>query len=145
MGEGDVDATYPLWKKSGGYPFVGGMVVVSRRARRTFFATTLVFFAVGLAETAMRLRAPARAAAEAMLGWCAVVATHKHARGKNGYSYAGERGKLEVVSGHQASQVGARYLRSRVTIFLTALHTDTAIFKPNLETFDPQQNRIPVI
>ena len=113
MGEGDVDATYPLWKKSGGYPFVGEMVVVSRRARRTFFATTLVFFAVGLAETAIRLRAPARAAAEAMLGWCAVVATHEHARGKNGYSYAGERGKLEVVSGHQASQVGARYLRSR--------------------------------
>ena len=59
---------------------------MSRRARRTFFATTLVFFAVGLAETAMRLRAPARAAAEAMLGWCAVVATHEHARGKNGYS-----------------------------------------------------------
>lgn len=86
---------------------------MSRRARRTFFATTLVFFAVGLAETAMRLRAPARAAAEAMLGWCAVVATHEHARGKNGYFYAGERGKLEVVSGHQASQVGARYLRSR--------------------------------
>ena len=29
--------------------------------------------------------------------------------------------------------------------FLTALHTNTAKNKPNLETFDPQQNRIPVI
>ena len=104
-GEGDVDATYPQWKKS---DTPGPNGVMCRASETHLLRDDIGLLRRGLGGDRDAVESAREGSGRGHLGVVCGCCDARGARGKNG---SGRRkGVSEGVSGHQASQVGERYL-----------------------------------
>ena len=136
-GEGDVAATYPQWKKSDTPGPNGAM------CRTHLLRDDIGLLRRGLGGDRDAVESAREGSGRSHFGVVCGCCDARGARGKNG---SGRRkGVSEGVSGHQASQVGERYLDLSKTARRMRFQSEKELGRARIFRVEPQQNRIPVI